>query len=98
MEIAAASFLITVLGVFPVIALVVQVYRDSRGKKRNLAMRCYACDSGGYLLPVPHYKGDTFLYCLPCTKKQYRSERVLGYVVLLVAAVGLVGWAILLRG
>lgn len=98
MELAAAFFLITALGVFPVIALVVQVYRDSRGKKRNLAMRCYACDSGGYLLPVPHYKGDTFLYCLPCTKRQHRSERVLGYVVLLVAAVSLVGWVVFSHG
>lgn len=98
MEIAVAFLVITALGVFPVIALVMQVYRDSRGKKRNLAMRCYACDSGGYLLPVPHYKGDTFLYCLPCTKRQRRSERVLGYAVLLVAAVGLLGWVLISRG
>lgn len=98
MEIAFAFFLVAALGVFPVIGLVAQIYRDSRGKKRNLAMRCYACDSGGILLPVPHYKGDTFWYCLPCTKKQRRSERFLGYGVLLVAAAGLIGWAIISRG
>lgn len=95
---ATASFLITVLGVFPVITLVVQVYRDSRGKKRNLAMRCYACDSSGSLFPVSHYKGDTFLYCLPCTERQRKSGRFWGYGVLLVVAVGLVGWVIISRG
>jgi len=98
MEIAAAVFFIGALGVFPIIALVVQIYRDSRGKKRNLAMRCYACESSGYLFSVPHYKGDTFFYCLPCVEKQRRSGRFFGYGVLLVAAVGLVGWVILLRG
>jgi predicted permease len=98
MEIAAALFLIAVLGVFPVFALVVQVYRDSRGKKRNLAMRCYACESSGYLFPVPHYKGDTFLYCLPCVERQQKSQRVLGYLAMVIIAVALVGWVILSQG
>lgn len=98
MELAAAFFLITVLGVFPVIALVVQVYRDSRGKKRNLAMRCYACESSGSLFPVPHYKGDTFLYCLPCVESQHKSRRVLGYVAMVIIAAALVGWVVLSQG
>jgi len=98
MELAAAFFLIVVIGVFPVIALGMQVYRDSRGKKRNLAMRCYACESSGYLLPVPHYKGDTFLYCLLCVERQHRSRHVLGYVAMALIAVAVVGWLIISRG
>jgi predicted permease len=98
MELAAAFFLIAALGVFPIIALVMQVYRDSRGKKRNQAMRCYACDSSGYLFPVPHYKGDTFLYCLPCVERQHGSRRVLGYVAMAIIAVALVNWVIISRG
>ncbi|CAN7286845.1 hypothetical protein [Polaromonas sp. LjRoot131] len=98
MEIAVGFFVIAALGAFPVIALVVQVYRDSRGKKRNLAMRCYACDSNGYLFPVPHYKGDTFLYCLSCVESQHKSRRVLGYVAVVVIAAVLVGWVVLSQG
>jgi hypothetical protein len=98
MEIAVGFFVIAALGAFPVIALVVQVYRDSRGKKRNLAMRCYACESSGCLFPVPHYKGDTFLYCLPCVERQHKSRRVLGYVAMVIIAVVLVSWVLLSQG
>lgn len=98
MELAVVLFVVIALGVFPVIALVMQVYRDSRGKKRNRAMRCYACDSSGLLFPVPHYKGDTFLYCTPCVEKHRNSERNLGYLALVIIAVVLVGWVILSHG
>lgn len=98
MEIAAAIFLFGALGVFPIIALVVQVYRDWRGKKRNLAMRCYACESGGVLLPVPHYKGDTFLYCLACVKSQHKNQRIFAWAAVCGIAAALVGWAVLSLG
>ena len=61
-------------------------------------MRCYACESSGYLLPVPHYKGDTFLYCLLCVERQHRSRHVLGYVAMALIAVAVVGWLIISRG
>jgi hypothetical protein len=98
MELTAAILLVGALGVFPVIALVVQVYRDLRGKKRNLAMRCYACESSGYLFPVPHYKGDTFLYCLLCVKSQHKSQRFFAWAAIGGIAVALAGWVILSRG
>lgn len=98
METAAAIFLFGALGVFPLMALVVQVYRDRRGKKRNLALRCYACESAGYLFPVPHYKGDTFLYCLPCVERQHKSQRIFSWTVICGIAVALAGWVILSLG
>ncbi|WP_411883342.1 hypothetical protein [Polaromonas sp. YR568] len=95
MQTVVAFFVIGALGIFPVVALVVQIYRDSRGKKRNLAMRCYACESAGHLLPVPHYKGDTFLYCLSCVEKQAGNRRIFGYAAFCGIVVVLVGWAVL---
>lgn len=81
------------LGVFPIVALVVQVFRDVRGKRRNARGVCYACGgSQTLLLPVVHYKGNTFMYCIECMKRQDAQSRALGYLAVVVCIAVIVGW------
>lgn len=90
-----AAYLIGGLLVLPVVGAIVQIYRDSRGAARNRANRCYACDGRGLLLPVPHYKGRTYLYCRRCSIRQQNwSQLVLGVALLLAVGAGLL-WLVL---
>lgn len=82
------------LGVLPIVGLIIQVWRDYRGKRRNAQGRCYACGELGFLLPLPHYKGATFNYCLRCTSRQQRISTVIGLIVAGVLIVGLCVWLV----
>lgn len=87
------GLVIAALGVFPLVALVVQVFRDVRGKRRNLRGSCYACASSRTpLLPIVHYKGNTFMYCVDCVKRQEALSRALGYLAVVVLTAAVVGW------
>ena len=82
------------LGVFPLVALVVQVRRDYVGRRRNLSQRCYRCAAAAtVLVPVTHYKGITFMYCAMCFQAQQRKSNVNNYVLLAVVAVAVIVWA-----
>lgn len=93
-EIVVAVLVVGGLGVLPIVGLIIQVWRDNRGKRRNAAGRCYACGGAGFLWPVHHYKGATFNYCLPCTERQRRMSTVLGLVAAGVLIIGLCAWLV----
>jgi hypothetical protein len=95
MKIAFILVLVFVLGVFPLIALVEQVRRDYVGKRRNMRGQCYACATAkGTLLPIPHYKGNIFMYCVSCADTQLSRSKVTGYVLLATCVVALAAWVI----
>lgn len=82
--------------VLPVGGLVIQVWRDWRGSRRNTELRCYACGQARMLLPVSHYKGDTFLYCRPCANRQAQlSSTVVLIAVGVIVIVGFLAWLVL---
>ena len=84
------------LGVFALVALVEQVRRDYVGKRRNARRQCYACATfKSTLVPVRHYKGDEFMYCLNCADDQMRKSKLNGYVLLGICALALAMWLIL---
>lgn len=90
------GLVIVALGVFPLVALVVQVFRDVRGKRRNTRGSCYACGgSHTPLLPVVHYKGNTFMYCFDCAERQEALSRAFGYLAVVVLIAAIVGWLLL---
>lgn len=93
-EIVVAVLVVGGLGVLPIVGLIIQVWRDRRGKRRNAQGRCYACGGSGLLLPLPHYKGATFNYCLPCSQRQRRMSTMTGLVAAGVLVVGLCAWLI----
>lgn len=93
-EVIVAALVVGGLGVLPIVGLVIQVWRDYRGKRRNANGRCYACGEPGLLWPLPHYKGDTFNYCLPCTSRQRRISTVTGLTAAGVLIVGLCAWLV----
>jgi hypothetical protein len=94
MGILVAVLVIVGLGVLPVAGLIIQVWRDYRGKRRNAQGRCYACGQSGLLLPLIHYKGEMFSYCLPCTTRQRRISTAVGFVAAAILIVGLCAWLV----
>jgi hypothetical protein len=94
MEIVVAVLVIGGLGALPIAGLIIQVWRDRRGKRRNAQGMCYACGQSGLLLPLSHYKGDAFNYCLPCSARQHQISNVLGLIVAGVLMVGLCAWLV----
>lgn len=93
-EIIVAVLVVGGLTVLPIVGLIIQVWRDHRGKRRNAQGRCYACGESGFLWPLPHYKGATFNYCLPCSQRQRRMSMVTGLVAAGVLVVGLCAWLV----
>lgn len=96
-EFIVAVLVIVGLGVLPIVGLIIQVWRDYRGKRRNAQGRCYAWGESGLLWPLPHYKGATFNYCLPCTSRQHRISKVIGFVVAGILVAGLCAWLVVRR-
>lgn len=93
-DIVVAVVVVGALGVLPIVGLIIQVWRDRRGKRRNAQGRCYACGGSGFLWPLPHYKGATFNYCLPCSQRQRRMSTMTGLIAAGVLVVGLCTWLI----
>lgn len=93
-EIIVATLVIGGLAVLPIVGLIIQVWRDYRGKRRNAQGRCYACGELRFLWPLSHYKGATFNYCLPCTARQDRISTVIGLTVAGVLIAGLCAWLV----
>lgn len=72
----------------PVALLVIHVFRDVRGGRRNRGLCCYACGEGGRsLVPVYHHRGGTFQYCKSC-RDRHGALEVLFVGLALVVAVG----------
>jgi hypothetical protein len=90
-----AAYLVGAFLVLPVLGAAVQIYRDLRGARRNRANRCYSCNRTGVLLPVPHYKGNIYLYCRRCQIRQGNWSGLLLVVVLLLAMIMGVIWLVL---
>lgn len=93
METAVGVYLLVALGALPIVGLVIQVFRDSRGKRRNESGCCYACGTRkGLLVSVPHYKGDTFQYCAACARSQKRKSSLNGFVAVIVGGAICAAW------
>lgn len=70
----------------PVVLLVVHVFRDVRGGRRNRALCCYACGEGGRsLAPVHQHRGGSFQYCNSCRDRHGRLEALFVGLALVVA-------------
>ncbi|WP_431094823.1 hypothetical protein [Polaromonas aquatica] len=93
-EIIVAVLVVGGLAVLPIAGLIIQVWRDHRGKRRNAQGRCYACGGSGFLLPLAHYKGATFNYCVACFQRQRRMSTMTGLVAAGVLVAGLCAWLI----
>ena len=62
----------------PVIAgLVVHIYRDIRGGKRNRRGCCYACGQpDDDMQRVHHHRGGTYRYCNLCVERHESAKRI----------------------
>lgn len=91
-EKAVAILVVIGLGVLPIVGLAIQVWRDWRGRRRNVEKRCYSCGGATFLLPVHHYKGDTFMYCPICLKRGERLSQSVALVGGGIICFGFIVW------
>jgi len=75
----------------PFLIFLLQEYRDARGKRRNIAGRCYKCDGLMYPpIPMAHYHyrspSSLFFYCAVCANSEDRKAGILLSIVGIAAS------------
>lgn len=75
-----ALFLLLLLALPFLLLLVVHIWRDLRGEKRNKRFLCYACGNSLFATTgaraISHTRGGTYMYCASCERKHSRVFHV----------------------